>query len=170
MARLTTERLKARPVALEDLPFVLALFSDPEVAKTMGGTRSRSQVEESLMGNISEWKNRGYGVFLFFTQDNKFVGRAGLRALEIEGEAVVELMYALMPSFWNQGYGFEVAKACVEYAFTQTDLDELVCYTLHMNKGSQRIMEKLGFTYEKEITHAGLPHVLYRLKKTDYTY
>jgi len=168
MARLSTDRLTARPVTAEDLPFALALFSDPEVAKTMNGTRSRSQVEESLKSNISEWKNSGYGVFLFFTQDNKFVGRAGLRALEIEGEAVVELMYALMPSFWKQGYGFEVAKACVENAFTQTNLSELVCFTLHMNKASQRIMEKLGFTYEKEITHAGLPHVLYRLKKADY--
>lgn len=168
MARLTTDRLTARPVALEDLPFVLALFADPEVAKTMNGTRSRSQVEESLKSNISEWKNSGFGVFLFFTNDNKFVGRAGLRSMEIDGEPIVELTYALMPSFWKQGYGIEMARACVEYAFAQTALSELVCFTLHMNKASQCIMENLGFTYEKEITHAGLPHRFYRLKKEDY--
>jgi hypothetical protein len=26
-------------------------------------------------------------------------------------------------------------------------------------------MEKAGFSYEREIVHVGLPHVLYRLKK-----
>ena len=27
---------------------------------------------------------------------------------------------------------------------------------------SRRVMEKVGFTYEGDIEHAGLPHVLYR--------
>jgi hypothetical protein len=26
------------------------------------------------------------------------------------------------------------------------------------------VMEKVGFTFERELIHAGLPHVLYRLR------
>ncbi len=77
-------------------------------------------------------------------------------------------MYAVMPAFWHQGYGMEMARACVEDAFSRLSLTELICFTLHENKASLRIIEKLGFIYEKEITHAGLPHVFYRLKKADY--
>jgi RimJ/RimL family protein N-acetyltransferase len=39
-----------------------------------------------------------------------------------------------------------------------------VSFTLPHNAASRRVMEKAGLTYERDITHAGLPHVLYRLK------
>ena len=32
------------------------------------------------------------------------------------------------------------------------------------NRGSRRVMEKLGLSYEREVVHADLPHVLYRLQ------
>jgi RimJ/RimL family protein N-acetyltransferase len=38
-----------------------------------------------------------------------------------------------------------------------------VAFTLPTNTGSRRVMEKLGFHYEREISRAGLAHVLYRL-------
>ncbi len=34
--------------------------------------------------------------------------------------------------------------------------------TLPDNLASRRVMGKAGFAYEREIEHAGLPHVLYR--------
>jgi len=162
---LKTKRLNARPISKEDFPFLMAIHSDPEIAKMMAGTRTKEQVEKYLEQNVDEWNRSGFGTFIFFTPEGEFVGRAGLRALEIDGEAVVELMYGLMPAFWNRGYATEMAQACVKYAFDETTLTELVCFTLHENKASQRIMEKLGFVYEKEITHATLPHLFYRLRK-----
>ena len=39
---------------------------------------------------------------------------------------------------------------------------DIVCFTLPTNRASQRVMEKVGFVYERDITHANLPHVLYR--------
>jgi RimJ/RimL family protein N-acetyltransferase len=30
---------------------------------------------------------------------------------------------------------------------------------------SRRVMEKLGMAYERDVVHAGLPHVLYRLRR-----
>ncbi len=150
---------------MEDFHPLMALCSDPEVAKTMGGTRTKEQVTSFLEQSVDEWNRSGFGTFIFFTLEGEFVGRAGLRTLNIDGEAVVELMYGLMPAFWHQGYATEMAQACVEYAFDKTSLTELVCFTLHENKASQWIMEKLGFVYEKEIIHAALPHLFYRLRK-----
>ena len=39
----------------------------------------------------------------------------------------------------------------------------VVALTLVGNRRPERVMQKLGFSFEAEITHAGLPHVLYRL-------
>jgi len=37
---------------------------------------------------------------------------------------------------------------------------------LPTNKASRRVMEKVGFQYEKDVVWADLPHVLYRLRTT----
>jgi [ribosomal protein S5]-alanine N-acetyltransferase len=41
---------------------------------------------------------------------------------------------------------------------------ELVAFTLPENVASRRVMEKVGFTYERDIEWAALRHVLYRLR------
>ena len=41
-------------------------------------------------------------------------------------------------------------------------LPSLVAFALSDNRGSRRIMEKLGFHYERDIVYLGVPHVLYR--------
>jgi RimJ/RimL family protein N-acetyltransferase len=41
-------------------------------------------------------------------------------------------------------------------------LDSIMAYTRVDNRASRRVMEKLGLHYERDVEHAGLPHVLYR--------
>lgn len=43
---------------------------------------------------------------------------------------------------------------------------ELVAFTLPHNAASRRVMEKAGFAYERDTEHAGLPHVLYRSRRS----
>ena len=59
----------------------------------------------------------------------------------------------------------ELAHACVEVGFEQLGLLEIVAFTLPDNIASRRVMEKAGFRYERDIVHAGLPHVLYRRQR-----
>jgi [ribosomal protein S5]-alanine N-acetyltransferase len=42
-----------------------------------------------------------------------------------------------------------------------------VAFTLPDNVASRRVMEKVGFRYEREVEHVDLPHVLYRLREAD---
>ena len=41
----------------------------------------------------------------------------------------------------------------------------MISFTVHGNAASRAVMEKLGMTYERDLEHAGLPHVLYRLAR-----
>ena len=36
------------------------------------------------------------------------------------------------------------------------------------NAASRGVMEKVGFRYDRELDHAGLPHVIYRLSRSDW--
>ena len=60
----------------------------------------------------------------------------------------------------------EMAAEAVRVAFEELGLPDLVSFTLHDNHASRRVMERLGFSYERDVEHAGLPHVLYRLSST----
>ena len=75
----------------------------------------------------------------------------------------MEISYALMARHWRKGFATEIATASVELA-GQLRIPSLVAFTLPDNLASRRVMEKVGFTYERDIEWAALPHVLYRLR------
>jgi len=54
-----------------------------------------------------------------------------------------------------------MAQAILKLAFERLDLTNIFCFTLPTNRASRRVMEKVGFDYEREVTHAGSQHVLY---------
>ncbi len=56
-----------------------------------------------------------------------------------------------------------MARAILDIA-TKLGIRDLVAFTLPTNLGSRGVMEKAGFRYERDITWANLPHVLYRRK------
>jgi RimJ/RimL family protein N-acetyltransferase len=89
------------------------------------------------------------------------VGRGGLRHVILHGRPEVEINYALMPSCWGQGLATEIATASVELS-GRLGISSLVAFTLSDNRGSRRVMEKLGFGHERDIVYRGIPHVLYR--------
>ncbi|MFN6572500.1 GNAT family N-acetyltransferase [Dendronalium sp. ChiSLP03b] len=82
----------------------------------------------------------------------------------IAGNDEVELAYSLVAEFWGKGLATEMGEAILKVGFEQIGLPEIVCFTMTTNFASQRVMQKLGFQYERDIVHADLPHVFYRLK------
>jgi [ribosomal protein S5]-alanine N-acetyltransferase len=72
----------------------------------------------------------------------------------------VELAYALVAEYWNRGPAPEMARAVTDLAFERLGLTNVVCFTLPTNLASRRVMEKVGFAFERNLVHAGLPLVL----------
>jgi RimJ/RimL family protein N-acetyltransferase len=85
-----------------------------------------------------------------------------LRHVRVGGNDEIELAYAVAADRWGQGLATETAGAMLTIGFRDLGLAEVVCFTMTSNRASRRVMEKLGFTYERNIVYANLPHVLYR--------
>ena len=68
---------------------------------------------------------------------------------------------------WGEGLATELGAAAVEVAARDLGLEELISLTLPENAASRRVMEKLGFAYERDVVQRGLPHVLYRRRAGD---
>ena len=160
-ARLTADRLRDTHLA------ELCLISqNPRVMATLsadGSILSTAETADRLNKELLHWERHGFGLWMFHEKtENRFVGRGGLRHVYVGGQFEVELSYALVPEFWGQGFATEMAATIVEIGFEQLGLKEIVSFTLPSNRASQRVMEKTGFHYERDITHADLPHVLFR--------
>ncbi len=163
-ARLRLERLTAEHV--EDL---FRLHTDPAVMATLGGVRSREETEAMLHAATAHWGTYGFGLWMLYDIDSgRFAGRGGLKHASVEGCDEVEVAYGLMPELWGRGLATELARESVRIGFEALNLSHLVCFTLTTNQASQRVMQKVGFRYERDFVHAGLPHVLYRLLRADW--
>ncbi len=166
-----TERLIAARPRLEDFADLCQLHQDPRVMKTLapagapnGGLLSAEETRQFLRRNVEHWDRHGYGLWVFRDGANgRFVGRGGLHHTRAGGADEVEVAYALLADYWGRGLATEMAEASVAIGFERLGLPDLVCLTLTTNRASQRVMEKAGFRYERDIVHAGLPHVFYRL-------
>jgi [ribosomal protein S5]-alanine N-acetyltransferase len=162
--KFATARMVAERIGNNDFADLCRMNRDPQVAATMGGIRSESQTHGFLQDSIEHWRRHGYGFWTFRNrEDGRFIGRAGLRHVVVEATPEIELAYAVMPDLWRKGIATEMSRAILEIA-TGLAIHDLVAFTMPTNLGSRGVMEKIGFTYERDITWANLPHVLCRKK------
>jgi len=157
--RLLLERLRATHA--DDLG---RLHRDERVMATLGGVRPEAETLRVLAECEQHWEQHGFGLWAVREKaTGTFAGRGGLKHTHVGGHDEVEVAYAFLPQYWGQGLATELAAASVRAGFDVLRLPDLVCFTLTTNRASQRVMEKVNFRYERDVLHAGLPHVLYRL-------
>lgn len=166
-----TDRLRAHRVRHDDLDDLVRMHTDPAVMATLGGKAWSFDETRAFLDRLNDhWDSHGYGVWTVREKgSDRFLGRAGLRRKTIDGFTETELLYAYMPDVWDQGVATEVARAVVDLSFGRLKFPSLVAFTLPSNAGSRRVMEKSGFTYERDFIHAGMLHVLYRQRRPDKT-
>lgn len=164
--RVETDRMILERLRLEHAPEQMSLLLDPRVSATLWARAelpTEADVLDGLRAKVDHWERHGFGMWLLRDRETgEMVGRGGLQYTYTAGLNDVEAGWAIIPERWGQGLATELAHACVEVGFEQLGLLEIVAFTLPDNLASRRVMEKSGFTYERDIIHAGLPHVLYR--------
>jgi len=163
----TTERLVLRRPAPGDEARYRDLLFNPQVEEWLRPPPLRPFGEADppslLAKDLEHWTGHGFGPRVVEEREGgRFIGRAGLSWTTVEGEVAVQLAWALLPPAQGRGLATEAALALVEEA-RGLDLPEVVSFTLPHNTASRRVMEKAGLHEAGDITHAGLPHVLYRL-------
>ena len=163
-----TARLRACRLRAEHFALLLSMHQDAVTMATLGGVRSEQQTRDYMQAFLTNWEENGFGMWALYDRERQFVGRAALRRMEVGGQMEVEVGCALWAPFWRQGLASEIVSALVEMAFTRLGLPNVAGFALPDNRASIRILEKLGFTYEKDVEYAGRRHVLYRLKREQF--
>jgi ribosomal-protein-alanine N-acetyltransferase len=144
-----TERLILRPLTMDDLDDLFALYRDPEVRRYFpDGTQSYEQTKEELEWIIDVYYGKhGFGLWATIHKPSgAFIGRCGLLPWTIDGQDDVEVAYLLGQEYWGQGLATEAARAIVDYAFARLPVPRLICMTDPLNHASQNVARKVGMT------------------------
>ena len=161
--RLETKRLFGERLREEHFTHYRAMDTDPDVMATLGGVRSENESWELLRSGLDHWERHGFGPWVFHARETgETVGGSALRHTHVGGHDEVELGYRVAAAWWGRGIATEMATALVRVARERLGLEEIVAFTLPHNLASRRVMEKVGFRYERDIEWVGLRHVLYR--------
>jgi RimJ/RimL family protein N-acetyltransferase len=137
--------------------------NEPFMAR-LGGVRDTAGTVAYLEMNVKHWADHGFGMWMLRdAASSGVIGRAILRHLDVEGVDEVEVGYGFMPDYWGRGLATEIALECVRIGFDRLGFGSLVAITTPENLASQRVMTKAGLVYERDIVHAGVPHVLFRI-------
>ena len=149
---LETERLSLREFTADDSAFVFELVNEPSFIQNIGdrGVRTLSDAVRYIeAGPISSYARNGFGLYVVALKESgESIGMCGL----IKRDALdnVDIGYAYLPRFWSKGYAVEAALAVKEQG-RKLELTRLVGVTDPANTGSVRVLEKIGFTFEKMI-------------------
>ena len=168
-----TLRLIGTPAGPGDFADIRRLHSDARVMATLsadGNTFSEEQSRAFLERAADHWKFHGFGPWICREQaGGDFVGYGGIRHATVEDRDQIELAYAIRSDYWGKGFATEISIAGLKLGFDELHLDQIVAFTLTHNRASRAVMKNCGFTYQRDIIHAGLPHVLYILEARAFT-
>lgn len=151
---LETGRLTLRRLSPDDAPFMLALLNEPSFIRNIGdrGVRTLDDARTYIAtGPLASYDRFGFGLYLVELKDDATpIGICGL--LKRETLADVDIGFAFLPGFWRRGYAVESASAVRDYARDRVGLRRLVAIVNPGNEASTRVLERIGFTYERMIS------------------
>ncbi len=153
MTYIETERLRLRQWEEKDLPVFIAMNQDPWVMEFFLKTLT-SEESEILMKRLqSHIEEKGFGFFACTLKEtDECIGFVGLSTPTFEAyfTPCVEIGWRLHSRYHGKGYATEAARAVLQFGFEMLALEEIVSFTVPMNKKSRNVMEKIGMVHNPE--------------------
>ena len=102
---------------------------------------------------------------LILKETGELVGICGLLVQVVDDVEELEIGYSVLPKFWLQGYAFEAAQKCKEYAFVNKFSDSLISIIHVDNIPSQKVALKNGMYLDKTTDYKDNPVHIFRVTK-----
>lgn len=176
-AELRTERLLLRQWRDADRAPFAALNADTLVMEHLLSALTPEESDALVDSILVRFARDGFGLWAVEVVGVAgFIGFVGLNPVPFTAPftPAVEVLWRLAREHWGRGYATEGARAALDFAFGELELDEVVSFTTRRNVRSRRVMERLGMTRDPadDFDHPAVPerhplrpHVLYRLPR-----
>lgn len=144
-----TNQLLLRKVEQTDAPFVLEGLSNDVLTKYMLiKYYSLEEVQKQMDYYANHYTNKTGFYWLIETLDTgKNVGVIGVNNISSTHQKA-EIGFWILPKYWQQGYTAEAAKAVLQFAFNELQLNRIEATVETENIASIATINKLGFKHE----------------------
>ncbi|QUJ69080.1 GNAT family N-acetyltransferase [Photobacterium sp. GJ3] len=150
MIQLNTDRLVLRPLTFSDAEPLFDIFSDPEVMQYWDGSpwHTLSQAYEDIQSSKASLDEPEKLVLGICDRESQtFIGKCMLFNIHPTSRRA-EIGFGIAKAYWGKGVVFEAASALIRFAFEEMNLNRLEAEIDPMNRGSAKVLQKLGFVEE----------------------
>jgi [ribosomal protein S5]-alanine N-acetyltransferase len=148
-----TPRLVLRLLGNGDAAFILELLTDPAFRANVGdrGVHDLHSAARYIeVGPGASYAQHGFCMYaVVHRQSAQVLGLCGL--LRRDSHPDVEIGFAMLPAGRGQGFASEAAAAALRLGIEHFALKRIVAITAPDNTGSIRILERLGFRFERMV-------------------
>lgn len=147
---LETERLKLRKLTMDDAQNLFEYASEPRVSKfvpwpTHETILNSKDFIQMALKNYESAKLAPWAIAL--KESNKLIGTIDF-VKWLPKHYRAEVGYVLSHKYWGQGFTLEAATRVIQFGFEKMDLHRIEASFIVENVQSQRVLQKLGMTFE----------------------
>ena len=141
-----TERLFLKPTTVDDAEFVLRVMNTPKWHEYIGdrNVKNINDAKEYILAKMHPTlRKHGFSNYTMILKSNgEKIGSCGL--YDRENLPGIDIGFALLPEYENQGFGYEGASEILRAARDIFQLKKISAITIPANVSSQKLLEKLG--------------------------
>jgi RimJ/RimL family protein N-acetyltransferase len=162
-----TPRLRLRAHRADDHAACLAIWSDPEVVRHIGGRPfTAEEVWKRLLQYLGMWGLLGYGYWAVEEKDSgRYIGDIGFadlrREIQPSLQGMLECGWVLSPQAHGHGYASEAVAAISAWGQKHFADRRMVCIISPENQASIRVAEKAGYRLWQPATYHDSPTLVF---------
>ncbi|WP_118180068.1 GNAT family N-acetyltransferase [Paraburkholderia phosphatilytica] len=159
--QIDTERLTLRQPTRDDFAGSLAMWSDADVTRFIGGRPfTHEETWARLLRYVGHWQVLGFGYWIVRERDTgRYVGEVGFadyqRDLDPPLNGVPEAGWAIAPHAHGKGYATEAVRAATRWADRRWPGAHTTCIVDPDNALSLRVAAKCGYVQTGRATYRG---------------
>lgn len=158
MKPIHTQNLAIRCISEDDAEFILVLLNEPSFITNIGDKQVRT-IKDALhyitTGPQQIYKDFGFALHIVCLKHSNIpIGMCGLLKRATLPEP--DIGFAFLEQYSGKGYGYESAKAVLDYEVQDKQLKTVLAITAINNPGSRALLLKLGFVFDKQVQLEGM--------------
>ncbi|PZF73615.1 N-acetyltransferase [Taibaiella soli] len=133
-----------------------AINADPEVMRFFPATQTEEQTQSFIDRARKQYEAKSFTYFAADRLDTgTFIGFIGLseQTYDADFTPCIDIGWRLAKEHWHHGFATEGAKRCLEYAFQDLKLSQVVATAPAINLPSIHVITKIGMSLVKHFKH-----------------
>lgn len=150
-----------RPWRLSDAENLAQLANNPNIAKNLRDAFPHPYTMEHAVQFITMVHSKLPQTIFAIEYGGNLVGGIGLHSQNDIYKSNAELGYWIAEAYWGKGIVVEAIKKILPIGFSLPNIERIFAVPFGSNIGSQRVLEKTGFTLEAKLSKTLIKNGVY---------